>query len=126
MKITVKYNDGAIQRTQVPNEKCEFTVETPLQAYREIVDLQGNGWEVADEIIEGEEELEVITDEQLQEYLDKKYNGDWVEAINSLLDDVDISGDRDIYFIEVDGKVIRENDYYEDEEDWECTEDDED
>lgn len=115
MQVIVKYNDGAIQRCQTPNETYRFTTQSTLKAFRRIVDLQGNGWEIAEAIINDENdkdsyELEDISDAMLQEYLDQKFNGDWTKAINYWLDEVDISGDRDIFFIMVDGKTIRDCD----------------
>lgn len=114
MQVVVSYNDGAIERRQMPNETYRFTAQSTLKAFREIINLQGNGWEVAEAIINNENdndsyELEDISDAMLQEYIDKEFEGDWTKAINYWLDEVDISGDRDIFFIMVDGKTIRDN-----------------
>ena len=114
MQVVVSYNDGAIERRQMPNETHRFTTQSTLKAFREIINLQGNGWEVAEAIINNENdadsyELEDISDAMLQEYFDKEFGGDWTKAVNYWLDEVDISGDRDIFFIMVDGKTIRDN-----------------
>lgn len=114
MQVVVSYNDGAIERRQMPNETYRFTAQSTLKAFREIINLQGNGWEVAEAIINNENdndsyELEDISDAMLQEYIDKEFGGDWTKAVNYWLDEVDISGDRDIFFIMVDGKTIRDN-----------------
>lgn len=114
MQVVVSYNDGAIERRQTPNETHRFTAQSTLKAFREIINLQGNGWEVAEAIINNENdndsyEMEDISDAMLQEYIDKEFGGDWTKAVNYWLDEVDISGDRDIFFIMVDGKTIRDN-----------------
>lgn len=124
MKVRIQYNDGAIERRQIPNESHKFETKSPLKAFREIINMQGNGWEVAEAIINDENdndsyELEDISDAMLQEYFDKEFEGDWTKAVNYWLNEVDISGDRDIFFIEVDGKVIRDcGSEYEDEDEW--------
>ena len=132
MKVRIQYNDGAIERHQIPNESYKFETQSPLKAFREIVNMQGNGWEIAEAIINDPNdndsyELEDISDAMLQEYFDKEFEGDWIKAINYWLDEVDISGDRDIFFIEVDGKVVRDcGSEYEDEDEWtDLDEDDE-
>lgn len=114
MQVVVSYNDGAIERRQMPNETYRFTAQSTLKAFREIINLQGNGWEVAEAIINDKNdndsyEMEDISDAMLQEYFDKEFGGDWTKAVNYWLDEVDISGDRDIFFIMVDGKTIRDN-----------------
>lgn len=132
MKVRIQYNDGAIERHQIPNESYKFETKSSLKAFREIINMQGNGWEVAEAIINDPNdndsyELEDISDAMLQEYFDKEFEGDWTKAINYWLDEVDISGDRDIFFIEVDGKVIRDcGSEYEDDDEWtDLDEDDE-
>lgn len=132
MKVRIQYNDGAIERRQMSNESHKFETKSPLKAFREIINMQGNGWEVAEAIINDENdndsyELEDISDAMLQEYFDKEFEGDWTKAINYWLDEVDISGDRDIFFIEVDGEVIRDcGSEYEDDDEWtDLDEDDE-
>lgn len=132
MKVRIQYNDGAIERRQTSNESYKFETQSSLKAFREIINMQGNGWEVAEAIINDENdndsyELEDISDAMLQEYFDKEFEGDWTKAINYWLDEVDISGDRDIFFIEVDGKVIRDcGSEYEDDDEWtDLDEDDE-
>ena len=132
MKVRIQYNDGAIERHQIPNESYKFETKSPLKAFREIINMQGNGWEVAEAIINDPNdndsyELEDISDAMLQEYFDKEFEGDWTKAINYWLDEVDISGDRDIFFIEVDGKVVRDcGSEYEDDDEWtDLDEDDE-
>lgn len=132
MKVRIQYNDGAIERRQTSNESYKFETKSPLKAFREIINMQGNGWEVAEAIINDENdndsyELEDISDAMLQEYFDKEFEGDWTKAINYWLDEVDISGDRDIFFIEVDGKVVRDcGSEYEDNDEWtDLDEDDE-
>lgn len=122
MKVIVKYNDGAIERRQMPNETHRFETQSNLKAFREIIDMQGNGWEVAEAIINDENdndsyELEDISDAMLQEYFDKEFEGDWTKAINYWLDEVDIGGGRDIFFIMVDGETIRDEDSGEDDDD---------
>lgn len=113
MLITIRYNDGALERTNVADETVQFEVSNELKAFREVIDVQGNGWEVAEDIINDENdddsyELEDISDQMLQEYIDKKFNGDWTQAMNHWLDEVDISGDRYIMFVMVDNKVVRD------------------
>ena len=132
MKVRIQYNDGAIERHQIPNESYKFETQSSLKAFREIINMQGNGWEVAEAIINDPNdndsyELEDISDAMLQEYFDKEFEGDWTKAINYWLDEVDISGDRDIFFIEVDGEVIRDcGSEYEDDDEWtDLDEDDE-
>lgn len=130
MKVRIQYNDGAIERRQIPNESHKFETKSPLKAFREIINMQGNGWEVAEAIINDENdndsyELEDISDAMLQEYFDKEFEGDWTKAINYWLNEVDISGDRDIFFIEVDGKVIRDcGSEYEDNDEWDDLDED--
>lgn len=114
MKVIVKYNDGALERCQMPNETHRFMTQSSLKAFREIIDMQGNGWEVAEAIINDEDdhdsyELEDISDAMLQEYFDKEFEGDWIKAVNYWLDQVDMGGDRDIFYIEVDGKTVRDD-----------------
>lgn len=115
MKVVVKYNDGAMQRCQMPDETYRFETQSTLKAFREIIGMQDNGWEVAEAINDDFDELEDISDAMLQEYIDKEFEGDWTKAINYWLDEVDIGGDRDIFFIMVDGETIRDNDGSEDD-----------
>lgn len=113
--LTIIYNDGAIERKQVSDSVYNTKVANEYEAFREIIQLQGNEWEVVDDIKENvdnmlddeDEEIADVPDSMMKEYFDKKFNGSWIEAINWWLDEVDISGDRDITTIVYDGEEIR-------------------
>lgn len=113
--LTVIYNDGAIERKQVEDNVYNTDVADEYEAFREIVQLQGNEWDVVQDMIENvdnmldpdEEEINNVPDSMMKEYFDKKFNGSWIESINWWLGEVDISGDRDIMTIIYDGETIR-------------------
>lgn len=106
--LTIIYNDGAIERKQVSDSVYNTKVVNEYEAFREIIQLQGNEWEVVDDMVGDEdEEITDVPDSVMKEYFDKKFNGSWIEAVNWWLDEVDISGDRDITIIVYDGEEIR-------------------